>query len=92
MSLAALLGEIERSQGPVTGIELATRLGIAPGRVAMMLDALRAAGRLGPEAKQQVDTCASAGACSMTCPGPEECSLAIGLTVTSLEIRSASAR
>ncbi|MDJ0952114.1 MAG: hypothetical protein QNJ81_00415 [Acidimicrobiia bacterium] len=94
MRLAALLSAIEESKGPVTGIDLALRLGVSPREVAAMLDALRASGRLSPEMKppQPIDECASAGACSMTCPGPEDCSLVIDLSVTSLEIRGLSAR
>ena len=90
MKLTALLSAIEESSGPVTGIDLALRLGVSPGEVAMMLDALRASGQLGPEMQpaHPVDECGSAGSCSMTCPGPEDCSLIIDLSVTGLEIRS----
>ena len=89
MRLAALLQEIERSPGPVTGSELADRMGISTGEVAARLDALRAAGRIGPEIRQEqpMDSCTSAGSCSMTCPGPDECSLTINLNVSGLEIR-----
>ena len=92
MRLTALLEEIERSSGPVTGIELATRLKISPGDVAGMLAALRASGRLGPEMRRPMETCSSAGTCSMTCPGPDECSLVIDINVTGLEVRSPSPR
>lgn len=89
MRLSALLAEIERSRGSVTGIELAARLGVAPATVASMLVALRASGQLGPEIRTEPapDSCASSGSCSMTCPGPGECSLVIDLNVTGLEIR-----
>ena len=89
MRLAALLSEIARSSGPVTGIDLALRMGIAPGEVSAMLDALRASGRLAPEIREpeSMESCGSAGACSLSCPGPGECSLAIDLNVTGLEIR-----
>jgi hypothetical protein len=89
MRLSALLAEIERSRGPVTGIELAAKLGVAPAAVASMLVALRASGQLGPEIRTEPppDSCASSGSCSMTCPGPGECSLVIDLTVTGLQIR-----
>ena len=89
MSLTALVGAIEESKGPITGIDLADRLGISPGRVVAMLDALRASGRLGPElqASQPADACSSAGSCSMSCPGPDGCSLVIDLSVTSLEVK-----
>ena len=88
MRLSTLLDEIRRSRGPVTGIELASRLGVAPGEVAAMLDALRASGQLGIDAAPVGDTCASSGSCSMICPGPDECSMVIDLSVTGLEIRS----
>lgn len=89
MSLTALVTEIEKAAGPVTGIELAVRLGVSPGQVAAMLDALRASGRLGPEsrASEPMDTCSSSGSCSMTCPGPDECALTVDLNVTGLEIQ-----
>ena len=91
MKLAALLTEIARSRGPVTGIELADRLGIPPAQVAAMLAALRASGRLGPEARvgPAPATCDAAGSCSMSCPGPSECALVVDLEVTGLEIRNA---
>ena len=94
MKLTALLSAIKESKGPVTGIDLANRLGISPGEVAAMLDALRASGQLGPELRPQqpIDGCSSAGSCSLSCPGPEDCSLVIDLSVTGLEIRSAAAR
>jgi hypothetical protein len=90
MRLATLLQEIERSSGPVTGIELARRLGITHAEVSSMLDALRAAGRLGPEIadRPQMASCSSSGSCSMTCPGPDECSLTVNLQVSGLQIRS----
>jgi hypothetical protein len=89
MRLATLLNAIEESGGPVTGIDLAIRLGIGPGEVAAMLDALRASGRLAPEIadSEPMTSCGSAGSCSMTCPGPGECSLVIDLNVTGLEIQ-----
>ena len=87
MKLTTLLLEIERSNGPVTGIDLAHRLGVSPGDVASMLDALRAAGKLGAEMPRRPDTCASKGSCSMTCPGPDKCSLTMNLQVSGLQIR-----
>ena len=92
MRLSTLLKEIERSPGPVTGIELATRLGISPSAVASMISALRASGHLGPEIRTEnvPDTCSSSGSCSMSCPGPENCSMVIDLSVTGLEIRGSS--
>lgn len=91
MRLSALLIEIEQSRGPVTGIELADRLGVGPAEIASMLVALRASGRLGPEIRTKAapENCAAAGSCSMSCPGPDECSLMIDLNVTGLEIRRA---
>lgn len=90
MRLTTLLEEIARSPGPVTGIELASRMGITAAEVAGMLDALRAAGRLGPEPTErpQPDNCASSGSCSMSCPGPDKCSLTLNPQVSSLQIHS----
>ena len=89
MKLTALLAEIERSSGPVMGIDLARRLGVAPAEVAAMLSALKASGRLGPEVAPgpPATECASGSACSMSCPGPGECSLMIDLSLTGLEVR-----
>lgn len=91
MRLAALLTELEKAAGPVTGIELADRLGVSTGEVAAMLDALRASGRLAPKASRPpaADPCPSAGACTMSCPGPDHCALTVDLNVTGLQIRSA---
>ncbi len=91
MRLAALLNEIETAPGPVTGIELALKLGVSPGEVAMMLDALRAAGKLGEGARKESESCSSAGSCSMTCPGPDECSLVIDVSISGLEVQRPSA-
>lgn len=93
MRLSTLLDEIERSHGPVTGIDLAHRLDITPAEVAAMLVALRASGQVGPELRTEPapDKCASAGSCSMACPGPDECSLIIDLNVTGLEIKGLKA-
>lgn len=90
MMLATLLAEIRNSAGPVTGIELADRLGTSPAAIARMLVALRAAGQIGPEVRTEPapGECASSGSCSMSCPGPGECSLVIDLNVTGLEIRT----
>lgn len=92
MRLSTLLKEISRSPSPVTGIELATRLGISPSTVAAMLSALRASGQLGPEIRTEdaPDTCGSSGSCSMSCPGPENCSMVIDLNLTALEIRGSA--
>ena len=89
MRLTTLLQEIERSPGPVTGIELAGRLGVTNAEIASMLDALRAAGMLGAEMadRPKMDACASSGSCSMTCPGPDECSLTVNLQVSGLQVR-----
>ena len=94
MKLTALLSAIRESKGPITGIELALRLGVTPGEVSAMLDALRASGQLAPEVPRHepIDSCESAGSCSLSCPGPEDCSLVIDLSVTGLQIKSASAR
>jgi hypothetical protein len=94
MSLTALLAEIETSRVPLTGLELASRLGLAPAEVAAMLAALRAAGRLGPEIRPPSGpaTCAAAGSCSLACPGPEECGLLVDIKVDSLTIRPAASQ
>ena len=89
MKLSTLLTEITEASGPVTGIELADRLGVSPATVARMLAALRATGQIGPEPAP--GACASAGACSISCPGPEQCSLAIDLSVTGFQIRRPNA-
>ena len=88
MNLAALRNAIRESSGPVTGIELARRLDIAPGEVAAMLDALRASGQLSLDARQRapLQECASSTSCSMSCPGPDDCALVIDISVTSLRI------
>lgn len=89
MRLSALLVELERAAGPVTGIELADRLGVSTVEVAAMLDALRASGRLAPEPRSPVSgSCPSISACSMNCPGPEKCALTVDVNVTGLQIRS----
>jgi hypothetical protein len=90
MRLSSLIDEVRRLSGPVTGAELARRLGISTTEVAAMLDALRASGRLGPEIRNNEITsgCSSAGSCSMTCPGPDECALTVDLNVTGLQIQS----
>lgn len=89
MKLAALLEEITRAAGPVTGIDLAHRLGVEPQQVAAMLTALRASGHVvaGVRTGPSGDACASAGSCSMSCPGPAECSMTLDLNIGELEIR-----
>ena len=89
MKLSTLLTEIQQSHGPVTGIELATRLGVTPAEIAAMLAALRASGTIGYAQRTEpaLENCGSAGACSMSCPGPDECSLVMDLNVAGLEIR-----
>lgn len=88
MRLAALMAEIDHASGPVLGIDLAHRLGIPPAELEAMLAALRASGRLVIEGPRDPAgaACPSAGACSMSCPGSEDCSLMIDLNVTGLEI------
>ena len=89
MKLAALLAEIGSSSGPVTGIELASRLGITTSEVSAMLAALRASGALDtePVPDEAAASCSSVGSCSLACPGPGKCALVIDLNVASLEIR-----
>jgi hypothetical protein len=81
MTLAHLVREIERSPGAVTIPELARRLGCGPHRVREMLVALRAAGRVGPEAGRRPGTeeCAATGSCRLSCPGPTECPFIVDL-------------
>lgn len=92
MRLAALVDAIEASDGPVTAIELAERLGAAPGAVVAGLDALRASGHLGPEQGAALDECPSNAACSRACPGPARCPLVIDLAVPALRIARPHAR
>ena len=89
MRLARLLSEIEATNGPITGLELADRLAVSPTEVAAMLVALRASGRLGPEVRTEpaAESCAAAGTCSMSCPGPDHCALTVDISLTGLEIR-----
>lgn len=92
--LTDLLRAIEEANGAVTGVELSARLGISPGEVAAMLDALRAADRLGTQPEQpyeRADGCTAAGVCSMSCPGPADCPLTVDLSVAGLEIKRPSA-
>lgn len=88
MSLAAVLAEIDRAEGPITRTELAKRLGVSPGEVGAMLAALRAAGRLGPEPEAASgDECPSAGGCTVACPGPERCPLVFDIGIGGLTVR-----
>jgi hypothetical protein len=81
MRLTELLRAIQGSPGAVTVADLARQLGSTPETVRAMLIALRAAGRLGPEAgaRPAAGKCTSAGSCSVACPGPAGCPLAIDL-------------
>jgi len=92
MRLRALLDVLDGAGRPLTGVELADRLGVSTTEVAAMIDALRASGRLAPETRRPVatDSCPSEGTCSMTCPGPDECALTVDLSVAGLQIRSAA--
>lgn len=94
MKLAALRDAIAGSKGPISELDLVRRLGIPRSELAAMLDALRASGQLGSQQRpaRSTDACSSAGSCSMTCPGPDECSLVIDIGVTGFEIRSSLAR
>lgn len=88
MRLAGLLRAVEESPGTVTVADLARRLGESPVMVRAMLDALRAAGRLGPEGSPHpgTDECTSAASCSVSCPGPGACPFVVDLGA-GLEIR-----
>lgn len=92
MRLAALVDAIEASDGPVTVIELAERLGATPGEVAAGLAALRASGQLSAEQGSAIDECPSSAACSRVCPGPARCPLVIDLAVPALQIARPHAR
>lgn len=92
MRLTAFLREIEASKGPITGLELAQRLGIPPAEVMGMVHALRAAGKLTPDGPLVEDHCATAASCSLSCPGPDHCSLSVSVTVPGLQIRSSTDR
>ncbi len=88
MRLTDLLDEIDRSPGAVTVPDLARRLGSTPDRVASMLAALRASGRLGPDGEVRPGTegCACSGSCGAACSGPASCPFVVDLGGT-LEIR-----
>lgn len=88
MKLAALLREIEKADGPITGLELARRLRVPPAEVAAMLDALRAAGKLAPEkSPHPVGQCPASASCSLSCPGPEHCALTVHVHIGGFEVR-----
>ena len=88
MRLTTFLHEIEKSHGPVTGLELAQRLGLTPADVMAMIGALRAAGKLTPDGPLVEQHCATASSCALSCPGPDECSLSVQVSVPGLQIRS----
>ena len=94
MTLAALLVEIEASQGSIVPAALASRLGLSPGELEAMLDALRANGLLQPEiASATPSDCSPAGlSCAKTCPGPANCALVVDLGVHGLEIRGTAGK
>jgi hypothetical protein len=77
MMLRRLLAEIEASERPPTASDLAARLGVDRSAVLSMLGALRAQGRLAPEAGPAATPqgCAGAAACGAACPGPGRCPL-----------------
>ncbi len=89
MTLARLLAAVEAAGGPLTPAELAARTGL-DGRLVMgMLDALRANGRLAPEATGTGPPpgCAAGSSCGGACPGSGECPLVIGLELGGLAPR-----
>ena len=88
MRLTAFLEEIQNSSGPVTGLDLAQRLDLKPSEVMAMIGALRASGKLIPEGPLVDRHCASAASCSLSCPGPDDCSLVVKVSVPGLQIRS----
>ncbi|MFH1105272.1 MAG: hypothetical protein V1757_10095 [Actinomycetota bacterium] len=71
MNLTALLAEIGRTHGPITTTTLTDRLAAAPGEVAAMVSALRAAGMIATV--DPVPACPDTASCSATCPGPARC-------------------
>jgi hypothetical protein len=88
MSLAAVLAELDRGGGPVTGAELAHRLGMTSGEIAPMLAALRAAGRLAPErTTRSAGECPPGVGCSGRCPGPQRCPLVVNPGAAALTVR-----
>ena len=93
MKLAALLAIIEAGPGSMTEADIAERTGTSVPEVRAMLAALRAAGRIGPERSVSpgTDACASAGACTISCPGPNDCPLLIDIGAP-LEIRHPGTR
>ena len=85
---ASLLVELETGDGGLTAESLAGRLGTSRRQVEAMLLALRASGVLGPE-RDRPDgegSCASAGSCAGSCPGPEACPFVVQTGAT-LELR-----
>jgi hypothetical protein len=92
MSLAALLHEIEGADGPLTIADLARRLGSNSATIADMLVALRAAGRLRPDAGAAPGTheCGTAGSCAIACPGPSACPFVLEMP-SGLEVRARTA-
>jgi hypothetical protein len=87
MMLALLLEEIATAGRPLTAVDLAVRLGIDTSEVMGMLAALRAAGRLAPDAAAGPASCVG-GSCGGACPGPAECPLVTGTGLDMLEPRS----
>lgn len=84
--LARLLDELDRVDAPVTAIELAMRLGTTSDEVKGMITSLRSAGRLGPPPDEPRNECASAGGCTLSCPGPARCGLVVDPAIR-LEVR-----
>ncbi|MEA1903654.1 MAG: hypothetical protein U9N56_09030, partial [Actinomycetota bacterium] len=61
---------------------------LTPAEVMAMISALRAAGKLTPEGPMAEEHCPTAASCSLSCPGPDKCALAVNFTISGLEIRS----
>ena len=77
--LARLLKLLLARQGEIDQHQLCAELGISPEMLQNYLDVLVRTGRISPyqtgeTACNQVETCLSSG---KTCPGPEECPLAM---------------
>lgn len=89
--LAAILRAIETAGRPLTPAGLAAATGLAPARIKGLLNALRANGRLAPEAGAAdagpPPGCVGGGSCGGACPGPADCPLVFDLDLGRLAPR-----
>ncbi len=88
MELGPFLTEVRTGSGGMTVESLSDRLRLPAREVRAMLDALRAAGMLGPTGDQSAgtDECSTSGACGKSCRGPSECPFVVDVGTT-LELR-----